>query len=289
MAITTTVTNPGPGDVTTTVYGLANEHVTLVLGAAESVVVNRFTPLMQAQVDAGALTEALFPGPGHDTADTFTNSEVAAIRGSSSPGSGNPFVTLSDLGGGGSLTNPVQFKGGITLPANFPDPADVKSGWFFRVLADVTDSDVTKTNTGQVFLAGDEIMWNGTNWTKVGPTPSGQAIPATIQTTDATPTVLDAYSLPPDSSFVVDVKVSVKEASSGGESGGFGLRVVATRIGAGAAALVGAVQSYFVRRSDPSIDATLRVSGNDVEVEVTGLAATTLNWVSSAFNVEADG
>jgi hypothetical protein len=66
------------------------------------------------------------------------------------------------------LTNPMLFKGAITLASDFPTLASVQTGWFYIVSANVTDNDVTKTNTGQVFLTGEEIVWNGTNWTIFG-------------------------------------------------------------------------------------------------------------------------
>jgi hypothetical protein len=89
----------------------------------------------------------------------------------------------SDDGGGGGgtpgphshviadildLQNPLQERGTLALPADFPAPGDVVTGWWYRVTADVTDNDATKTNTGQSFTAGDEIYWNGTDWTVVG-------------------------------------------------------------------------------------------------------------------------
>ena len=66
------------------------------------------------------------------------------------------------------ITNPLLFKGSITLNSDFPTSAEVENGWFYTILADVTDNDVTKTNTGQSFETGDEIAWNGTNWTTLG-------------------------------------------------------------------------------------------------------------------------
>jgi hypothetical protein len=69
----------------------------------------------------------------------------------------------------GSVTNPLSFKGAITVATTFPLIADVENGWFYRVTADVTDNaGATYTNTSQSFLAGQEIAWNGTNWTIVG-------------------------------------------------------------------------------------------------------------------------
>jgi hypothetical protein len=67
-----------------------------------------------------------------------------------------------------NIINPMLYKGGITLAADFPTLALVQSGWTYTVLADVTDNDVTKTNTGQTFLSNAEIAWNGSNWTSLG-------------------------------------------------------------------------------------------------------------------------
>lgn len=65
-------------------------------------------------------------------------------------------------------SNPFNFAGTISLPADFPTSALVTTGDVYRVLAAVIDNDGTKTNTSQEFLAGTEIAWNGTDWTELG-------------------------------------------------------------------------------------------------------------------------
>ena len=72
--------------------------------------------------------------------------------------------------GGPSLPNPMLFKGSIAVAADFPTAALVQTGWFYTITANVTDNDASKTNTGQSFLSGAEIAWNGTNWSDVGNT-----------------------------------------------------------------------------------------------------------------------
>ena len=67
-----------------------------------------------------------------------------------------------------NINNPMLFKGGIALNSDFPTLAEVKNGWTYTILADVTDDDASKTNAGQSFLLNDEIAWNGTNWTILG-------------------------------------------------------------------------------------------------------------------------
>ena len=60
------------------------------------------------------------------------------------------------------------YKGDISVAADFPILAAVEIGWTYRILADVTDDDPTKTNTLQSFEKDDEIFWNGVNWTAIG-------------------------------------------------------------------------------------------------------------------------
>jgi hypothetical protein len=69
---------------------------------------------------------------------------------------------------GPALTSPMQLMGSVTLPADFPTLALVKTGYVYRVLAAVIDNNAARTNTLQNFVAGDNIVWNGTNWTYVG-------------------------------------------------------------------------------------------------------------------------
>ena len=67
-----------------------------------------------------------------------------------------------------NIQNPLLFKGGITLNSDFPTSIEVQNGWTYTILANVTDNDISKTNTGQSFLAEDEISWNGVDWTQLG-------------------------------------------------------------------------------------------------------------------------
>ena len=79
----------------------------------------------------------------------------------------NPFTGNFDIVNA-ALTNPLQFQGSISANSDFPTSAEVENGWFYTILVDVTDNDASKTNTGQSFTVGDEIAWNGVNWTILG-------------------------------------------------------------------------------------------------------------------------
>lgn len=58
----------------------------------------------------------------------------------------------------------LAYKGGITLPADFPTLSAVQTGWMYQIISNVTDNNSAKTNTGLSFSAGDEIFWSGSTW-----------------------------------------------------------------------------------------------------------------------------
>jgi len=97
----------------------------------------------------------------------------------------------------GTLTGPLLFKGSVAVPGDFPDPGDVQNGWTYTATADVTDNDPTKTNTGQEFQAGDELAWNGVDWTKLGATGAIHEMGATpyVVTDDVTTVLVDTVGI----------------------------------------------------------------------------------------------
>jgi len=78
------------------------------------------------------------------------------------------FMTGAQAAALAAIVSPVLDKGAITLAAHFPTAALVQTGWLYHVGAAVTDNDGTRTNTGQVFRAGDDIQWTGAAWTVYG-------------------------------------------------------------------------------------------------------------------------
>ncbi|HUW17251.1 MAG TPA: hypothetical protein VMW94_09260 [Actinomycetes bacterium] len=95
-------------------------------------------------------------------ADELTAVPAAAVLGVSAH-TVTDLVTYLD-----TFPAPMRYQGTITLPADFPTLALVEVGDFYTALADVTDNDATKTNTGTVFAAGDEFAWNGVGWDNFG-------------------------------------------------------------------------------------------------------------------------
>lgn len=102
------------------------------------------------------------PG-GDDTRDLreILNEAIAQANTNESDISTNAAAILA-------LGTPLDFKGSISAAADFPTAAAVEDGWTYLIAADVVDNDATKTNTGDAFKEGDEIVWNGTDWTRLG-------------------------------------------------------------------------------------------------------------------------
>jgi hypothetical protein len=67
----------------------------------------------------------------------------------------------------GGTAGALVYQGDLDLPADFPTPAAVQVDDLYGVKTDVTDNDATKTNTGQSFVAGELIRWNGANWDRL--------------------------------------------------------------------------------------------------------------------------
>jgi len=110
------------------------------------------------------------------------------------------------------LENPLQDKGVIALAADFPTPAEVDGAWLYRVSADVIDNDGTKTNTGQAFFAGEQIFWNGVDWTVLGAAAndtwplmvgrnSATVSNVYLRSPDRVPTNLSGFIVPVDSTI----------------------------------------------------------------------------------------
>jgi len=68
-----------------------------------------------------------------------------------------------------AMPSPFLYKGSIAVNTEFPLIANVLSGWFYTVTADVTDNaGATYTNTGLAFTPSEEIVWDGSTWVRLG-------------------------------------------------------------------------------------------------------------------------
>lgn len=131
---------------------------------------------------------------------------------------------------------------------------------------------LTLTGAGVVDISSGTIVGKGTKH-------DGYVIQdsAEVQTTDATVTVLDTLTLLDENTYHVEVLV-VGVKSDGTDRASYHLAATVYRTGAGSATLQGGVTSLHTQESNASWDANFTVSGNDVRVSVTGVAATTVEW-----------
>jgi hypothetical protein len=103
---------------------------------------------------------------------------------------------------------------------------------------------------------------------------------AAIQTTDATVTDLFTIALSDSTVYVVEVSVVGRDAA-GTERAMYGKKALVYREGGGAT-LQGAVQDVHADvETTAGLDATIVVASNNAKVQVTGIAATTINWVAT--------
>lgn len=102
-----------------------------------------------------------------------------------------------------------------------------------------------------------------------------------VKTTNASPTALLVLTL--EAGVAYDFMINVVGVENGGGNrAGYRRRCVIYRDGAAAAALQGSVDTIGTdEESNAAWDISVSASGNDLLVEVTGAAATDINWVGA--------
>lgn len=166
------------------------------------------------------------------TIDKLTNDQVAGYFGpmeSIGPVKINEIIDQlnTNTAALAGASDPFNFAGTVALPADFPAAPDV--GDAYVVTADVIDNDPTKTNTGDNFLAGDVVIWDGTAWQDNDVDETGIAVVSATPYTvpDGVHTVLvdtatiagpSVVNLPEALPKRVGRRVLVKDYTSGAES-----------------------------------------------------------------------
>lgn len=101
----------------------------------------------------------------------------------------------------------------------------------------------------------------------------------TLRTTDATPGTIITYTMPDNTvaQFILHV---VADLSGGTDCAGYVRRFVYKRQAAGSATIVGTVDSAVFpdKEDDNRWDVTITTSTNDILMQVTGVAAITIDW-----------
>lgn len=97
-----------------------------------------------------------------------------------------------------------------------------------------------------------------------------------IQTTGDTATQLATLTLADDTVYWFESNIIGRDVA--GTQRGFYIRNVRAHRQSGGVATLGTINEQFTDETLGSMDATFTVSGNDLQVTVTGVAATTINW-----------
>lgn len=131
-----------------------------------------------------------------------------------------------------------------------------------------------------------EISWDGQNLVDVGDFQQGQivttalnarsVIAAKTTTTDATLTNAASVTLVDNSVELIEVFILARK-TDGTDRAGYKIQGVFYRQGGGAVQL-GTTKIDLEEESEISYDVDFAVSGNDVKVQVTGVAATSIDW-----------
>jgi hypothetical protein len=106
----------------------------------------------------------------------------------------------------------------------------------------------------------------------------------TVQTTDATQTTIDSFTIDDLETYMVRIHVVCTE-STAAQRGSFIKTATVYRSGGGAV-VEGAVSSQHDVSSVVQYDATITVSGNEVRASVTGFGTDILNWKCSMQFIE---
>jgi len=202
-----------------------------------------------------------------------------------------------------NVTKAAAAAGTATTPARSDHKHDITTG----VAADITDA-TNAEGTATTLARSDHTHSHGSRsggtlhsvaTTSVAGFMSGAdktkldglapSYVATVQTLDATPTTLATIAITADSSCLIEAHVAAKETSTGTTRAGYVVQALVYRIGTGAATRQGTDNSPFTRESTATMDVTITTSGNDAIVQVTGVAATTINWKTTYRTTEVSG
>lgn len=98
----------------------------------------------------------------------------------------------------------------------------------------------------------------------------------TLTTTDAVPTTIETVPINPDEAALLTVNVIAAQDTYASSMGGV-LYAVVRNVGGGAV-VCGAPQGFFMDDTAGAPNVTFLAVGGNIEVQVTGVAGTTINW-----------
>jgi hypothetical protein len=155
---------------------------------------------------------------------------------------------------------------------------DLATGTGLTTLNLATGAAVTSINVGT--SGSPAINIGGTDSTLKSFGGSVVEAQATVTTVDATVTSAVSIPLANNTAYMLEAWIVGRRTDAAGRA--VYIRNVAVfREAAGVATLQGAVDTALTRESTAGWNATISVTGNDVSIDVKGLAGQTINWTVS--------
>lgn len=192
------------------------------------------------------------------------------------------FTAYSVICGGTTSTNPLQNVSGLGSSGNVltSNGAGALPTWQAGIssltLTGDTGGPISPSANNINIVGGPGVSVSGNNGTHTLTVNISGTVTATVQTTNATPTLL--YAVPVASNQAVEISLSVI-APQNTYATAIGGRLTAVGRNAGAGAIVvGAPQGNLIYDSGGSPAVTFVASAGNIDINVTGVAATTYNW-----------
>ncbi len=204
---------------------------------------------------------------GSDVSDD--GGPVTITAGSGGGTGGDVDITAGTGDGGGGNIN-IRSGGGST---------DIAGDIFLN-----TDGGVSKHGDIWLNMSSSSVLGEEGSLLNLGSPASAGGLTMNktfkLTTTDATPLKQKIFTLAEDKAVTVKMSIAALD-SSGGNSAGYIRYATYKRQVSGSATLVGSISSPFTVENDAAWDATFTISSNDIQVQVTGAAATSIYWACS--------
>lgn len=211
---------------------------------------------------------------GSDTQLQYNNAGAfGALTGVTGDGVGLTALKIRDSSGGQYYTfamSDLAADRTVTLP--------LLTGNDIFVFEAHTQTLTNKTLTSPVLGGTPSLSGASTSTTNNAKGTATDVNPVNVQTTDATVTTLDSFTLANNTSVVVSWLVTAVK-SDNTQAAGYAVSAV-FRNNAGTVTQVGSTSVTVLGEDDSVWDATADVSGTTVRLRVTGKAATTIQWTA---------
>ena len=213
--------------------------------------------------------DGLSIGPSSSTRTTFTSTATAARSQSFPDASGNIVLDAAAQ----TLTNKTIIAASNNVSAN-----SLKTTG-----ASIDTASAAPPTEGQVLTAG--VGGISASWlTPVGI--GSESSTGTVQTINDTPTTLETFAVGAGETQYFSSNIAARQAAPSNNSAGYRIQATFKDV-AGTATRVPALgtDDKLSFEDDTSWDIEYVVSGSNVLLQVTGVAATTINWKSSSTRV----